>query len=51
LNAEILGIIVKPIRVNGQIYKGARISRELYLEVVIRDNQGIIALGGFGLRG
>ena len=48
LNAEILEFIVKPTsQVNGQIIRELEFPREATIGGVIRDNQGIIALGGF----
>lgn len=48
LNAEILEFIVKPTsQVNGQIIRELQFPREATIGGVIRDNQGIIALGGF----
>ena len=48
LNAEILEFIVKPTsQVNGQIIREIEFPREATIGGVIRDNEGIIALGGF----
>ena len=48
LNAEILEFMVKPTsQVNGQIIRELEFPREATIGGVIRDNQGIIALGGF----
>ncbi|MDL5514973.1 Trk system potassium transporter TrkA [Arenibacter sp. M-2] len=48
LNAEILEFIVKPTsQVNGQIIRELEFPREATIGGVIRDNEGIIALGGF----
>jgi trk system potassium uptake protein TrkA len=48
LNAEILEFIVKPTsQVNGQIIRELEFPEEATIGGVIRDNQGIIALGGF----
>ena len=48
LNAEILEFIVKPTsQVNGQLIRELEFPREATIGGVIRDNQGIIALGGF----
>ncbi|MEZ4968860.1 MAG: Trk system potassium transporter TrkA [Flavobacteriaceae bacterium] len=48
LNAEILEFIVKPTsQVNGQIIRELEFPREATIGGVIRDNQGIIALGGY----
>jgi trk system potassium uptake protein TrkA len=48
LNAEILEFIVKPTsQVNGQIIRELEFPKEATIGGVIRDNQGIIALGGF----
>jgi trk system potassium uptake protein TrkA len=48
LNAEILEFIVKPTsQVNGQLIRELEFPREATIGGVIRDNQGIIALGGY----
>ncbi|MCM4151512.1 Trk system potassium transporter TrkA [Arenibacter sp. N53] len=48
LNAEILEFIVKPTsQVNGKIIRELEFPREATIGGVIRDNEGIIALGGF----
>ncbi len=48
LNAEILEFIVKPTsQVNGQIVRELNFPREATIGGVIRDDEGIIALGGF----
>ncbi|GGW23291.1 Trk system potassium transporter TrkA [Arenibacter certesii] len=48
LNAEILEFIVKPTSlVNGKFIRDLNFPKEATIGGVIRDNQGIIALGGF----
>ncbi|NKI27388.1 trk system potassium uptake protein TrkA [Arenibacter nanhaiticus] len=48
LNAEILEFVVKPTsRVNGKLIRELEFPREATIGGVIRDNKGIIALGGF----
>ena len=51
LNAEILEFVVKPSsRVTGSIIRELDFPRSATIGGVIRDDEGIIALGGFEIR-